>query len=77
MYLDEPIRNILVNYTHPGESVDLSYEEMYKTELEFLSIQSEEAPTESCDGNHFLNNKCRHMRKKGLRKVRLGEREIK
>ena len=40
--------------------------------IEFLGIQSEEDPTESCDGNQFLNNGCRHMRKKSLRKVRLG-----
>ena len=31
MCLDEPTRNILVNYTPPGESVNLSFEEMYET----------------------------------------------
>ena len=35
MCLDKPIRNILVNYTPPEESIDLSFEEMYGTELEF------------------------------------------
>ena len=39
MYLDEPTRDILVKYTPPGESVDLSFEEMYGTELKFLGIQ--------------------------------------
>ena len=41
--LDEPTRNILVNYTPPGENVDLSFEEMYGTELEFLGIYSEKS----------------------------------
>ena len=57
-------RDILVNYTPPGESVDLSFEKMYGTELEFLSIHSEEVPTEKCDGNQFFNNGCRHMGRK-------------
>ena len=51
MCLDEPTRDILVNYTPPGESVDLSFEEMYGTELEFLGIHGEEVPTERRDGN--------------------------
>ena len=38
MCLDEPTRDILVNYTYSGESVDLSFEEIYGTELEFLGI---------------------------------------
>ena len=42
MCLDEPIRNLLVNYTSLGESVDLSFEEIYGTELEFLGIHSKE-----------------------------------
>ena len=50
---------------------------MYEIELEFLGIYSEEVPTEMCDGDQFLNNGCRHMRKKSLRKVRLRERELK
>ena len=69
MCLEEPIRDILVNYTPPRESVDLSFEEMYETELEFLGIHSEEVPTERCDGNQFLNNGCRYMTKKNLRKI--------
>ena len=51
MCLDEPIRDILVNYTPLGESVDLSFEEMYETELKFLFIHSKEVPTERCDDN--------------------------
>ena len=51
MCLDEPTRDILDNYTPPGESVDPSFEEMYETELEFLGICSEEVPTKKCDGN--------------------------
>ena len=77
MCLEEPIRDILVNYTSPRKSVDLNFEEMYGTELEFLSTHSEEVPTEKCDGDQFLNNRCRYMRKKSLRKVRLGGRELK
>ena len=41
LYLDEPIRDILVNYTPLRESVDLSFEEIYGTEIEFLGIHSE------------------------------------
>jgi len=37
--LDESTRDILVKYTPPGESIDLSFEEMYGTELKFLGIQ--------------------------------------
>ena len=62
----------MVNYTPPRESVELSFDEMYETELDFLSIHSEEVPTERCDGNQFLNNRCRYMRKKNLKKMRLG-----
>ena len=69
------IRDILVNYTPLGESADLSFEEMYGTELEFLSIHSKDVPTERCDGNQFLNNG--HMRKKSLRKMRLGRNRAK
>ena len=68
--LDEPTRDILVNYTSPGESVNLSFEEMYGTELEF-GIHSEKVLTEKYDGNQFLNNGCRNMRKKSFKKVRL------
>ena len=50
MCLDERTRDILVNYTSLGESVDLSFEEIFGTELEFLGIHSEEVPTEKCDG---------------------------
>ena len=75
MCLDEPIKNILVNYTLSGETVDQSFEEVYGTELEFLGIHSEEVPTERCDGNQFLNNGCGHIRKK--RKMRLGRKRAK
>ena len=77
MCLDEPTRDILVNYIPLGESFDLIFEDMYETELEFLSIHSKEVPTEKCDGNHFLNNGCRNMRKKSLKKVRLGRKRAK
>ena len=77
MCFDGPTRDILVNYTPPWESVDLSFKEMYGTELEFLSIHSEEVLTEKCDGNQFLNNGCRNMRKKSLKKVDWGGRELK
>ena len=66
----------MVNYTPPGKSADLSFE-MYGTELEFLGIHSEEVTTEKCDGDQSLNNECRHMRKKSLRKVRLGKKRAK
>ena len=56
MCLDEPIRDILVNYTPPRKSVNLSFKEIYGTDLEFLGIQSEKVPTEKCDGDQFLNN---------------------
>ena len=39
MCLDERTRDILVKYTPLGKSVDLCFEEMYETELEFLGIQ--------------------------------------
>ena len=77
MCLDEPTRDILVNYTSPGESVDLSFEEIYGTELEFLGIHSEEVPTEKCGGDQFLNNECKNMRKENLKKLRLGGKELK
>ena len=75
--LDKLIRDILVNYTPLGESVDLSFEEMYGTKLEFLDIHSEKVPTKKCGGNQFLNNECRNMRKKNLKKVRLGRKRAK
>ena len=68
MCLDELIRDILVNYTLIGESVDLYFKETYRTELEFLSIHSEKVPTKRVDGNQFLNSGYRHVRKKSLRK---------
>ena len=77
MCLDEPTRDILVNYTPIGKSVDLSFEEMYRTELEFLGIHREEVPTEKCDGDQFLNNGCRNTRKKSLKKVRGGRKRAK
>ena len=77
MCLDESTRDILVNYIPPGKSFDLSFEEMYETELEFLGIYSKEVPTEKCDGDQFLNNGCRLIRKKNLRKVRLGRKSAK
>ena len=77
MCLDEPTRDILVNYTPLGESADLSFEEMYGTELEFLGIHGKEVSTEKCDDDQFLNNGCRNMRKKSLKKVRLGRKRAK
>ena len=71
------ITDILINYTPPKESVDLSFEEMYRTELEFLAIHSEKVPTERYDGDQFLNNRCRHIRKKNLKKVRLERKRAK
>jgi len=67
----------LVNYEPAKESLDLSFEEMYGTEIEFLGIHSEKAPTERCDDNQFLNNRRRNMSKKSLKKVRMGGRELK
>ena len=50
---------------------------MYGTEIEFLGIHSKEVPTEKCDGDQFLNNRRRNMRKKSLKKVRLGRKRAK
>ena len=50
---------------------------MYGAEIEFLGIHSKVVPTERCDGNQFLNSGCRHMRKKSLKKVRLGRKRAK
>ena len=50
---------------------------MYETKLEFLGIHSEKVPTERCDGIQFLNNECRKMSKRSLRKVRLGRKRAK
>ena len=66
----------MVNYTPPRENVDLSFEEMYGTELEFLGFHSEKVPTKKCDGDQFFNE-CRNMRKKNLKKVRLGRKRAK
>ena len=77
MCLDEPTRDHLIKYTFPGESVDLSFEEIYETELEFLSIHSEKVPTEKCGGDQFLNNECRNMRRKNLKKLTLGRKRAK
>ena len=77
MCLDEPTRDILINYTSLGESVDLSFEEIYRTELEFLGIHNEEVPIEKCGGDQFLNNECRNMRKENLKKLRLGRKRAK
>jgi len=68
MCLDEPIKDILIYCTPSEESVDLSFEEMYGTELEFLDIHIEEVLTEMCNDNQFFNNECRNMSKKSLRK---------
>ena len=76
MCLDEPTTDLLVYYTYLGESVDLSFEEIYGTELEFLGIHSEEVPTEKCGGDQFLNNECRNIRK-DLKKLRLGRKRAK
>ena len=67
----------MVNYTHPRESVDLSFEEIYGTELEFLGIHSEEVPTKKCGGDQFLNNECKNMRKKNLKKGTLRRKRAK
>jgi len=77
MCLEELIRDILVNYTPPRKSVDLCFKEIYGTELEFLDIHSEEVPTKRCDGNQFLNNGYRHLRKKSLERCDWGGRELK
>ena len=50
---------------------------MYGPEIEFLGIQSKKVLTERCNGDQFLNNECRHIRKKSLRKVRLGRKRAK
>ena len=73
--LDEPTRDILVKYTPQGEIVDLSFEEMYETGLEFIGIHSEEVPTQKCDDDQFLNNRCRNMRKKSFKKGETEEEE--
>ena len=77
MCLDEPTRDILVNYTPSEKSIDLSFEQMYGTELEFLGIHSENVSTEKCDDDQFLNNGCRNMSKKSLKKVKLGRKRAK
>ena len=77
MCLDEPTGDILVNYTSPRESVDLSFEEIYRTELEFLSIHNEEIPTKKFGGDKFLNNECSNMRKKTPKEDETGEEELK
>ena len=77
MCLDEQIRDILFKYTPPGESIDLSFEKMDGTELEFLHIHSEEVPTEKCGGDQFLNNECKNMWKENLKKLRLGRKRAK
>ena len=45
--------------------------------LEFLGIHSEKFSTKKCDGNQFLKNGCRHMRKKSSRKMRLERKRTK
>ena len=45
--------------------------------LRFLGIYSEKVPIEKCDGDQFLKNRCRNMRKKSLRKVRLRRKRAK
>ena len=50
---------------------------MYETELEFLGIHGEKVSIEKCDDNQFLNNGCRNMKKKNLKKVRLGSKRAK
>ena len=54
MCLDELTRDVLINCTSLGESVDLSFEEIYEAELEFLGIQNKEVSNEkSCDDKFF------------------------
>ena len=77
MCLDEPTRDLLINCTSLGESVDLSFEEIYEAELEFLGIHNDEVPTEKGGGDKFLDNNCSDMRKKHLKKVRLGRQKAK
>ena len=72
MCLDEPIRDVLINGTSLGERVDLSFEEIYEAELEFLGIQNKEVSNEkSCD-DKFFNENCGDMRTKQLKKVKQG-----
>ena len=77
MCLDEPTRDHLVKYTFPGESVDLRFEEIYGTELGFLGIHNEEVLTEKYGRDQILNYECSNMRKKHLKKVRLGRNRAK
>jgi len=51
MCLEEPVRDILVNYTPSKRSVDLNFKKMYGAEIEFLDIHSKVVPTERCDDN--------------------------
>ena len=61
MCLEEPIRDILVNYTPAGKIIDLNFEEMNGIKLEYLGIHSEKVQTKRYDGDQFLNNRCRYM----------------
>ena len=53
MYLDEPTRDLLINCTSLGESGDLSFEEIYEAELEFLGIHNDEVSNEKSDVTSF------------------------
>ena len=75
MCLDEPTRDLLVNYTSLGESVDLSFEKIYGTELEFLGIHNEEVSTEKCGGDQFLNNECSKYEEETPKESETGEEE--
>ena len=72
MCLNEPTRDVLINCTSLGESVDLSFEEIYGDELEFLGIHNEDISNGKSGDDKFLNENCSDMRKKQLKKMKLG-----
>ena len=76
--MDESIRDALVSYTLPKEIVNSIFEEIYEDELKILGIDVVYAPKVFFDDdNEFMNSGCRHVRKKSLRKVRLGRKRAK
>ena len=72
MCLDEPTRDLLIDCTSLGENVDLSFEELYGDELEFLNIRNEEVQNKKSGDENFFSEDCNDMRKKQLKKVKLG-----
>ena len=77
MFLDEPTRDLLINCTSLGESVDLSFEEICGAALEFLDIHNKEVPNKKGGGDKFLNEDCSDMSKKHLKKVKQGMQKAK